>query len=145
MYRHILIATDGSELAGKAETQGPNLARTLKARVTVVTVSSPFPMASYWTAPAEGLAEAHERVTTENARRILEAAKAAASASEVPCDTLHVKHEDAAEGIVDTAAAKGCDLIVMASHGYRGVKRVLLGSVATKVLTHGKAPVLICR
>ena len=60
-------------------------------------------------------------------------------------DTLRVTHEEPAQVIVETAQSKGCDLIVMASHGYRGVKRVLLGSVAVKVLTHSKTPVLICR
>jgi nucleotide-binding universal stress UspA family protein len=145
MYRHILIATDGSELAGKAQGQGLELARALKARVTVVTVTSPFPMPSYWAAPGEELAKAHEKATAEHAARILSAAAASAKNLGLENDILHAKHEDPAEAIVDTAARKGCDLIVMASHGYRGVKRVLLGSVAMKVLTHAKTPVLICR
>ena len=102
-------------------------------------------MPGYGTIPAESLVEAHERATAESAKRILSAAKAAATALGLPCDTLHVKHEEPAQVIVDMAQSKGCDLIVMASHGYRGVKRVLLGSVAVKVLTHSKTPVLICR
>jgi nucleotide-binding universal stress UspA family protein len=145
MYKHILIATDGSELAGKAQVEGLALAQALKARVTVLTVTPPFPMPGYGTMPAESLIEAHKKATSESASRILSSAKAAAKALGVPCEALHVTHEEAAEVIVETAKSKGCDLIVMASHGYHGVKRVLLGSVAMKVLTHGKTPVLICR
>jgi nucleotide-binding universal stress UspA family protein len=145
MYKHILIATDGSELAAKAQAQGLELARALKAQVTVLTVTAPFPMPGYGTIPAEGLVEAHEKATKEGAARILASATAAAKALGLACETLHVKNEEPAQVIVDTAQSKGCDLVVMASHGYRGVKRVLLGSVAVKVLTHSKTPVLICR
>jgi nucleotide-binding universal stress UspA family protein len=145
MFKHILIATDGSELAGKAQAQGLELGRALKARVTVLTVTGPFPLPSYWAAPSEALVAAHEKATKESAERILSSATAAAKALGFGCDALHVNHEDPAQVIVDTAQSKGCDLIVMASHGYRGVQRVLLGSVAMKVLTHSKSAVLICR
>jgi nucleotide-binding universal stress UspA family protein len=145
MYKHILIATDGSELANKAQAQGLELAGALKAQVTVLTVTAPFPMPGYGTIPSEGLIEAYTKATRDSAASIVSAAKAAAAAVGVPCEALHLTQEEPAEAIVDTAQSKGCDLIVMASHGYRGVKRVLLGSVATKVLTHGKTPVLICR
>ena len=145
MYKHILIATDGSELAGKAQVEGLALAQALKARVTVLTVTPPFPMPGYGTMPAESLIEAHKKATPENAARIISGAKAAAAALGVSCDAIQVQHEEPAETIVETAQSKRCDLIVMASHGYHGVKRMLLGSVAMKVLTHGKTPVLICR
>ncbi len=145
MYKHILIATDGSELADKAQAQGLELARALNAQVTVLTVTAPFPMPGYGTIPAASLVDAHEKATAESAKRTLSAAAAAAKSLGLACDTRRVTHEEPAEVIVETAQSKGCDLIVMASHGYRGVKRVLLGSVAVKVLTHSKTPVLICR
>jgi nucleotide-binding universal stress UspA family protein len=145
MYRHILIATDGSELANKALAQGLELARALKAQVTVLTVTGPFPMPGYGTIPAAALVEAYEAATTESAARTLSSATAAATKSGLACDTLHVRHGEPAEAIVGTGRDKACDLIVMTSHGYRGVKQMLLGSVAMKVLTQSKTPVLICR
>ncbi len=63
----------------------------------------------------------------------------------IACDTLHVKDRVPAEGIVETAKARSCDLIVMSSHGRRGLSRVLLGSQANNVVTHSSVPVLICR
>jgi nucleotide-binding universal stress UspA family protein len=145
MYKHILIASDGSELAGKALTHGLELARSIGARVTILTATAPFPMPGYGTMPAATLIEAHEKATTENAARILSSAGEAAKKLGVACDTLHAKGREPAEAIVDTAQSRACNLIVMASHGYHGVKRVLLGSVAIEVLTHSKVPVLVYR
>lgn len=144
MYKHILIATDGSELAGKAVTTGLALAKQLKAKVTAVTASEP------WTGMMTGEAalafpvEDYEKASAENAARILAEVSAAASKLDVACESVHV-NDFAAEGIIATAKAKGCDLIVMASHGRRGLARVLLGSQATRVLTLSTVPVLICR
>jgi nucleotide-binding universal stress UspA family protein len=109
MFLNILIATDGSELAGRAQAQGMELARMLGARVTVLTVSRPFPMPGFGSMPAASLIEAHRKTTTESAARIPGAAKAAAKTAEVVCEALHATHEDAAEAIVGTAAEKGCD------------------------------------
>jgi nucleotide-binding universal stress UspA family protein len=143
MYRHILIATDGSELAQKAVSAGLALARELKAEVTVLTATEP------WSAMATEPAlvfpiEEYEKAAAERAARILADAAAAAKEAGVPCGTAHVD-DFPAEGIVDTARAKGCDLIVMASHGRRGLSRLLLGSQALRVLTLSPVPVLICR
>jgi nucleotide-binding universal stress UspA family protein len=143
MYGHILIATDGSELAQKAVAAGLGLARELKAKVTVVTATEP------WSAMATrpGLVfpvEEYEKAAAENAARILAGVAATAAEAGVPCETQHVQ-EFPAEGIVETAKAKGCDLIVMASHGRRGLSRLLLGSQATRVLTLSPVPVLVCR
>jgi nucleotide-binding universal stress UspA family protein len=144
MYKHILIATDGSELAGKAVTTGLALAKQLKAKVTAVTASEP------WTSMVTGEAafafpvEEYEKAAAENATRILGEVSAAAKKQDVACETVRV-NDFAAEGIIETAKARGCDLIVMASHGRRGLARVLLGSQATRVLTLSTVPVLICR
>jgi nucleotide-binding universal stress UspA family protein len=144
MYKHILIATDGSELAGKAVTTGLALAKTLNAKVTAVNATEP------WTAMVTGEAalafpvEEYEKGAEESAARILSEVSAAALKQNVLCETIHVK-DFPAEAIVSTAKAKGCDLIVMSSHGRRGLARVILGSQATRVLTLSTVPVLICR
>lgn len=145
MYRHILIATDGSELAGKAVTQGLELAQQLNAKVTAVYVTEP------WTAFIGGEMgfafpiEDYERGAAENAAKILSAVGEQAKSLKVECETRHVKDRLPADGIIEAAIARGCDLIVMASHGRRGVAKLLLGSQAQQVLTHSKSPVLICR
>ena len=145
MYKHILIATDGSELAGKAVVAGLELASRIKAKVTAVTATEP------WTAMMQGepaaLAfpiEDYEKSAAENTRRILSGVQEAAQKQSVACETVHV-NDFPAEAIIATAKSKGCDLIVMASHGRRGVARMLLGSQATSVLTQSTVPVLICR
>jgi nucleotide-binding universal stress UspA family protein len=145
MYKHILIATDGSELAGKAVDTGLALAKSLGAQAMIVTVSEP------WSAVAVGeVAIAYpqveyERSTAANAARILDRARQAADRLGVAVATLHVKNHFPADGILTAAKEKGCDLIVMASHGRRGLVKLLLGSQAHKVVTQGAIPVLICR
>ena len=148
MYQHILIATDGSELATKALEHGLALAKADNARVTVVTVTEP------WSA-LDMAQEARERrpdpigqfeaIAAATANRILDNARQRANAHGVPCNCVHVKDQQPAEGIVATAKDNGCDLIVMASHGRRGVSRLLLGSQAYEVLTYCSVPALIVR
>jgi nucleotide-binding universal stress UspA family protein len=144
MYKHLLIATDGSELAGKAVATGLQLAKALGAKATAVTVTEAWATM----VPGEGAfvfpVEEYERAAARNAARILADVAARAQELGVPCETVHVT-EFPAEGIILTAKDKGCDLIVMASHGRRGLSRVLLGSQAVRVLTHATVPVLICR
>ena len=144
MYKHILIATDGSELAGRAVTTGLVLAKALKARVTAVTVTE------QWSAMVTGEPalvfpiEDYEKAAAENATRILSGVSTVAKDAGVECETVHV-NDFPAEAIVETAKAKGCDLIVMASHGRRGLSKLLLGSQTTRVLTLSAVPVLVCR
>jgi len=146
MYKHILIATDGSELAGKAVAAGIALAQALKCRATAVMVTEP------WTAivTGEGVALGYpvgdyDQAAAANAGRILADVGELARKADVDCATVHAKDQYPADGILDTAKKQGCDLIVMASHGRRGLGRLLLGSEAVKVLTHSALPVLICR
>lgn len=145
MYKHILIATDGSELGAKAVAQGLDLAKQLGAKVTAITVTEPWTAAAYGAIPTPTLIKAYEKGAAENAAGILASVSDVAKNKQVACDPLHVKDHYPAEGIIDTAKAKGCDLIVMASHGRRGLARVLLGSETTKVLTLSPVPVLVCR
>jgi nucleotide-binding universal stress UspA family protein len=145
MYKHILIASDGSELAGKAVSAGIDLAKELKAAVTAVTVTEPW--TAYLSADV-GIAfpvDEYEKSAAVNAARILEDVSKRAQEAGLTCATLHAKDQYPADGILETAKAQGCDLIVMASHGRRGLGRLLLGSQAVKVLTHSHVPVLVCR
>ena len=144
MYKHILIATDGSDLAAKAVNTGLALAKALGAKATAVNATEP------WTAMVSGEAalafpiEEYEKSAAENAARLLSVVTAEAKKQGVACETVHV-NDFPAEAIIETAKARGCDLIVMSSHGRRGIARVLLGSQATRVLTMSTVPVLICR
>ncbi len=145
MFAHILIATDGSDLAGKAIATGLELAGHIKCKVTVVTATEPWSAMMLGEPAALAFPiEDYEKTVAERAGRILAATKELADKQGIACETVHVK-EFPAEGIIDTAKSKGCDLIVMASHGRRGVARMLLGSQAAKVLTLSPVPVLICR
>ena len=145
MYSHILIATDGSDFADKAVDQGLALAKVLGSKVTVVKVSEP------WTATASSEwaiafpVEEYEKGAADNAQMILSRVAAKAKNAGVACATVHVKDQFAAEGIVEEARARGCDLIAMASHGRRGFTKFFLGSEATRVLSHSTIPILICR
>ena len=146
MYRHILIPTDGSELAEQAVTNGLSLAKSLGAKVTVIIVEEPNWLAvpSFAEHGAfEELGKLTEQIKKYVASALNRAADAAKQAG-VPCDTIQVKDAQPYQAITATAADKGCDLIVMASHGRSGLSAVVLGSVTNKVLTHTKIPVLVC-
>ena len=148
MYKHILIATDGSELATKALEHGLALAKHNDARVTVVTVTEPWSTREMAQEARLGRPDPigqFEAIAVATANHILDDASQRANARGLACDRVHVKDQHPAEGIVATANGKGCDLIVMASHGRRGVSRLLLGSRAYEVLTHCSVPTLIVR
>ena len=145
MYKHILIATDGSDLAEKGVDQGLALAKALAAKVTAVTVTEPLAAMLVGEAAIALPIEDYDRAASADAARVLAGVSASAARAGVTCDTLHVKDQYPAEGIVDAAKARGCDLIVVTSHGRRGLSRLLLGSQATRVLTHSEVPVLVCR
>jgi nucleotide-binding universal stress UspA family protein len=147
MYKHILIPTDGSELASHAVTQGVSLAKTIGAKVSVIVVETPFNVMHVRESRARQLGEEfarHAELNNKHAETVLTHAADKAKAAGVPCDTIQVEHEHPYEAIVTTAHDKGCDLILMASHGRSGVSAMLLGSVTNKVLTHTKTPVLVC-
>jgi nucleotide-binding universal stress UspA family protein len=144
VFEHILIATDGSELAQKAVTQGLDLASALKAKVLAVTVTEPWTMIA-GAIPTPSIIEAYEKAAAENAGRITSQVVEAAKKINVACSALHVRGKHPAEGVIVAATENGCDLIVMASHGRGGLGRILLGSVAAEVLVRSKVAVLICR
>jgi nucleotide-binding universal stress UspA family protein len=147
MYKQILIATDGSDLAQKAEATALRLAKALNAQATAVTVTEPWDALSMAALAERGMPNplAYDESVAAAANRILWSVSETAKKIGVSCTTLHVKDKHPAEGIIETAKERGCDLIVMASHGRRGISKVLLGSQATKVVTLSPVPILVCR
>ena len=129
----------------KAVTQGLDVAKALKAKVLVATVTEPWTEIGGGSTTSPSVIQAYEEGAGESARRIAFSICEAAKTREVACSTLHVWGKHPAEGILDAARKNDCDLIVMASHGRRGLGRILLGSVAREVLVRSPIPVLICR
>ena len=148
MFRHILIATDGSRLADKAVRQGIALAESLAAALTCVHVTPPYSEVmdeGYRAPPQAPLRRLYEAESAQRAQKVLAAVARRASAAGVACRTEHVVHAVPHAAIIDTARKRRCDLIAMASHGRSGVQKLLLGSVTTRVLTHSRIPVLVLR
>jgi nucleotide-binding universal stress UspA family protein len=145
MYKNILIPTDGSELSDNAVRHGVGLAKTLGAKVTAVTVTLPFHVFAIDPATVTDTPADYEKHAKQHAGRILDAVSKAATAANVTCKTVHLVHEHPYDAIIKTADAEGCDLILMASHGRRGMAALVLGSETVKVLTHTKIPVLVYR
>lgn len=149
MYAHILVATDGSALADCALDQAAAIAKGFNSDVTVVTVSEPASVvgAGYYAGtgyigdPIPGLVEAQENA----AKALLDKAEAKVKATGLQVKTVYVNDSFPAEGIVLTAEKLGADLIVMGSHGRRGLGRLLLGSQTSNVLAQTKTPVLVTR
>lgn len=150
MYKHILISTDGSEVAQKGLDHGLSLAKEIGAKVSVITVTESFPVyASAGAGVGAGwvpieMAD-YDKVQDEFANRVFAGAKTAAEQHGVAVETIHVRNAQPAEAILETAKAQGCDLIVMASHGRRGLGRLLLGSQTSEVVTRSPLPVLVVR
>jgi nucleotide-binding universal stress UspA family protein len=145
MYKHILIATDGSVVGDKAIEQGLDVAKKFGAKATIIKVTEMWSALDVAGRDALSKIETYEKAAGEAAQEVLAKAKATADKAGVPCETLHVPDRVPADGIVGTAEARGCDLIVMGSHGRRGINKLLLGSQAQNVLAHTKKPVLIAR
>ena len=149
MYRHILVPTDGSPLSLKAAKAAAGLARSLGAKITAIYVVEPFE--PHWVgeirsrAPDPLSAKEMDKLARERGDAALTKLAALAGKSGIPCAKLVVSDANPWTAIVKAAQAKKCDLIVMSSHGRRGLERILLGSQTTKVLTHSKVPVLVCR
>lgn len=144
MYKHLLIATDGSELGHVAVGQGLSFARALGADATVVTVTHPWGAYNATSLTSRLPADEYERHMEGHAARVLANAAEVARKVGIPCNTLHVRNDHPADGIIETAHKLGCDLIVMASHGRRGLA-ALVGSETNRVVTESKIPVLVCR
>jgi nucleotide-binding universal stress UspA family protein len=144
MYKRILVPTDGSDITAKAVQTAIELASLAQAELMTIGVKEPFPysaISEMQPVPPQEFYDAQERIALGHVNRVLEAAKAAG----VPCKGHTVEALHPWEAIIDHSQTSGCDLIVMASHGRRGVAALLLGSETQKVLTHSKLPVLVVR
>jgi nucleotide-binding universal stress UspA family protein len=144
MYQHILIPTDGSELSKMALHEGMALAKALGARVTALTVTTPFHVFTSDSMIADPAGQYGKRMQALADQR-LDVAKDIARMAAVPCDLVHVEHEHPYQAVIETAQNRACDVIQMASHGRRGVSAIVLGSETLKVLTHSTVPVIVCR
>ncbi len=144
MYTRILVPTDGSEITAKAVQSAVQLARLSGATISTLSVKEPFPysaISEMQPVPPQEYYDAQERLATGRVQAVLDAAKAAGVAADgATIEALHPW-----EAILEHARERGCDLIVMASHGRRGVAALLIGSETQKVLTHSTLPVLVVR
>jgi nucleotide-binding universal stress UspA family protein len=145
MFTHVLLPTDGSHLSRAAIEKGVQLAKAVKAKITGITVVSQEQYSLYQTDITLQVKEETARLRRKEAARRLEELQKIAAQAGVPCETVCEASDHPYEAIVAVAATHGCDLIVMASHGRRGVAGILLGSETQKVLTHSKIPVLVFR
>ena len=144
MYSHILVPTDGSDISAKAVETAISMAKLLGAKLSTISVKEPFPysaISEMQPVPPQEFYDAQERIATARVKAVSEAAKAAG----LDCEGFTVEAVHPWEAICDLAKDKGCDLVVMASHGRRGVSALLLGSETQKVLTHSPLPVLVVR
>ena len=145
MFKHILLPTDGSELSAAAIQQGIRFAQSIGAKVTGLCVMPQQHPFFYETEiPMEALEQAAQRYK-QQAGTYLAAIEKTARDAGVACSVVYEKNDSPYEAIIRAAEQKGCDLIMMASHGRGGVGALLLGSETQKVLTHSKIPVLVVR
>ena len=150
MYKNILVPTDGTKLSGKAVAEAIKLATTCSARITIMHVISDFKkaMSETYAVPAAMAAPVQKKFQDEAAirsKKILDSVCAEAATSAIGCVGVSVVSDSPFEAIIKQAAKSKCDVIVMASHGRKGLQGFLLGSETTKVLCHSKIPVLVVR
>lgn len=144
MFKRILVPTDGSDITGKAVDKAIALAKSVGAQLFTISVKEPFPysaISEMQPTPPQEFFDAQERIAAKRLAQVTEAAKAAG----VACQAHSVEALHPWEAIIDHAKRTECDLVVMASHGRRGVSALLLGSETQKVLTHSTVPVLVVR
>jgi nucleotide-binding universal stress UspA family protein len=144
MFKRILVPTDGSDITQKAVEASIRLAGALGAEVHTICVKEPFPygaISEMQPTPPQEFFDAQERIAARHVAAVIEACAAAG----VPCHGVSVEGLHPWEAIIEHAQRTDCDLLVMGSHGRRGVSALLLGSETQKVLTHTKIPVLVVR
>jgi len=144
MYQHILLPTDGSELSKAAMKHGIALAKAIGARVTALVVSTPISSLVIDPDIVSSALDQYKALVVEQTGKYLKNIEISASEAGVECSALCIEHDKPYEAIVDTARKQGCDLVVMASHGLRGISAIL-GSETLKVLTHSSVPILVYR
>jgi len=150
MFRKILVATDGSQLAQRGIEAAIELATKTGAELFIVTVTSLMPsygivMGAEWAGGAGSAMEDFQKSMEEEAQNILNSAVDKAKAAHVPARGIHVENQLAAAGIIDAAKEHDVDLVIVSSHGRRGVRRLILGSQAAEVLAMSERPVLVIK
>ena len=148
MFKHILLPTDGSKLADRAIIHGMNLAKALGAKVTLLSVVPEFRMIadeSFVMPMSMQAKQRYEKEATVLAEKKLAAISVRVSKAGLQCASVVVSSDLPYQQIIEVARKRKCDVVVMASHGRRGLTGLLLGSETTKVLTHSKIPVLVVR
>jgi nucleotide-binding universal stress UspA family protein len=145
MFQHILIPTDGSDLAEKASRYGVTLAKEQGAKITAMIVSRPYHIMTLEPGMLTDTPTAYAKHVADRTRKYLDVVAVAAKAAGVPCDAVSLEHEHPYQAIIETAQNRGCDLIIMASHGRSGMSSIVLGSQTLRVLSHSKIPVLVYR
>lgn len=147
MYKKILVATDGSDLSEKAVSSAIELAALAGAELVALKVVPLYPQSYFEGGLALQAAEIGriEQQWAEDGQAIVDAVQEAAQAQGVKTQAITVKSDLVSEAVIAAAKKHECDLIVMASHGHRGIKRLLLGSETQQVLTHSHIPVLVLR
>jgi len=144
MFKKILVPTDGSELSTAAALRAVPLAKLASASLTIVFVQDTYPYTGIGEANSAGL-QAYMAAARAEGLNAIERIAASAKAEGVAIDTVVVENHQAAKGIVDAAQESGADLIMMGSHGRSGIAKLVLGSVAAKVLALSPVPVLIVK
>ncbi len=146
MFTKILVPTDGSDFSNNAVSAAAQLAHALHAPLLVLHVRSPIDSPHHIEGGAlTHLGETVKRETEEEERTLLDAALQLAAANGVPAEAAFVTGYSTYEAIIRIAREQRCDLIVMASHGRRGLSGLLIGSETQKLLTHTTIPVLVVR
>lgn len=148
MFKHILVPTDGSPLSRHAIRKAVALAKTTRAALSGLYVTAPYAPPIYGEAAVyvpEITQKRWEEMMQREAEKALAVLDKEARAAGLSARRVVMVHDSPSKAIIRTAKAKKCDLIVMASHGRRGLEALVLGSETTKVLTHSKIPVLVCR
>ncbi|MGI9426046.1 MAG: universal stress protein [Hyphomicrobiaceae bacterium] len=145
MYKNILVATDGSEIAHKAEQHAIDLAKAHSAKLTAVTVSEPYEAVAFTETMAVLNRDDYSKQCAKHAEKILANVVEGAAATGVVCETVHQDSHWPYAGIIEAAEKANADLIVLGSHGRRGLEGLLLGSQAMKLLTHTSIPTLVIR
>ena len=145
MFKHILLPTDGSELSLRAVNLGIELAQTCHARIYALHVAPPYHIIAYVAEMLAATEVIYTQEATAGAERYLAEVQRLAKQAGVGCDSSYVFGDHPYKAIIQAVAEQHCDLVVMASHGWRGMTRLLLGSETQKVLLESKVPVLTCR
>jgi nucleotide-binding universal stress UspA family protein len=147
VYQHILVSSDGSDIAQKGVDHGLKLAKVHGSRVTAVTVTEPlggqFAFAADLWSPSQDEIAAYDKAQAAIAERILERIRRDAEAVGVPIETVHVPWRLPASALVEIAEKHGCSLIVMASRGRTGLAQAMLGSQTARTVSTSKVPVLV--